>query len=167
MMKNQKTHEMDIKSKSFLTIFSLLIIGTIFGVLFSAITLQIIKNRINLNENFMNYWPSFTNNYTIITVIIFMNLILLLGLLIIYINNFQETKSSFLLGLVIFLCVLFTQSLLSIPFLDLIISISSTSPYIGFSCILLNYQSIIFPILAYLFETIALIILFYLSISLD
>lgn len=165
MKQMQKNNEMDTKAKSFLSIFLLLIIGTIIGAVISRVTLRIIQNRVGTGELITKYWPTFSNNYTLVTIIICMNITLLIGLLIIYINSFQETKSSFLLGLILFLSVLFAQSLLSLPVLDLIISISSTSPYIGFSYIVLNYQSIIFPILANMFETIALIILFYLSME--
>ena len=94
----------------------------------------------------------FVDNYVLGTVIVCMNMFLLLGLLGSYISSFRRTKSSFLLGLVLFLGVLFMKSLLSLPFISILLGNSL-------------YQSGIFSILPNMFETIALIILFYLSME--
>ncbi|HID25073.1 MAG TPA: hypothetical protein EYP23_01220 [Thermoplasmata archaeon] len=90
--------------------------------------------------------------YTLATVIICMNLMLLLGLLGAYIQSYRETKSSFLLGLTMFLSVLVVQSILSLPIIHVSVGI-------------ILYQSNLFTILPNLFEMIALIILFYLSME--
>jgi hypothetical protein len=66
-----------------------------------------------------------------------------------YVDSFRKTKSNFMLGLILFLGVLFLQALLSLPPLQLALGQSVFD--IG-----------IFNILPNLFETIALIILFYL-----
>ncbi|MBC7128644.1 MAG: hypothetical protein H5T45_02810 [Thermoplasmatales archaeon] len=65
------------------------------------------------------------------------NLVLLLALLLIYINSFLKTKSSFMLGLVFFIGVLLVQ----------------------------RFLSFYFPSMPHLFETLALIILLILSLE--
>ncbi len=155
--------QMDPKAKALVIIFILLIAGAFIGIIVSKTTLGFFENRIAQSANARPYWPAFVNNYSLVTIVICMNLSLLAGLLCSYIKSFRITKSGFLLGLVLFLMVLFVQSLLSIPFLNLIMSITSMPPKLGFTCILISYQSMIFTILANMFETIALIILYYLS----
>lgn len=157
--------QVDPKVKALVLIFILLIVGVFVGIIISKVSLGFIHGKVESVKNIRIYWTAFANNYTLQTIFICMNLCLLIGLLSSYISSFRKTKSSFLLGLVLFLMVLFVQSLLSIPLLDLIMSIGTINPQIGFSCILLSYQSITFSILANIFETIALIILYYLSME--
>jgi hypothetical protein len=88
--------------------------------------------------------------YTLVTIIICMNLALLAGLLYNYYKTFRETYSSFIIGLMLFLGVLFVQSLLSLPVLQY--TLGQTITDLGLVNVLPN-----------LFETIALIILFYLG----
>ena len=150
MMNNKP--KMDPKAKALTILFMLLIIGALLGIVLSLISLGFLKNRFVSIEGARVIWRVFADNYMLGTIIICMNLSLLLGLLGSYINSFRRTKSSFLLGLVLFLCVLFVQSLLSLPFLGILLTNS-------------GYQSGIFNILPNMFETIALIILFYLSME--
>ena len=158
-------NELDPKTKAILFIFVLLVIGAIVGIIISNVSLGFLQEKIGDRPTIRTYWSAFSSNYTLVTIVICMNLSLLVGLLSSYVSSFRKTKSNFLLGLVLFLGVLFAQSLLSLPILDLILLIGTINPQIGFSCILLSYQSVIFPILANMFETIALIILFYLSME--
>jgi len=83
-------------------------------------------------------------------IFISINLVLLLGLLGIYIKTFVTTRSSFMLGLILFISVLAVQSFLSLPILHTLF---------GFTSFGLG----VFGVLPHLFETFALIILFTLS----
>ena len=150
MMNNKP--KMDPKAKALTILFILLILGAVVGIIISLISLGFLKNRFVSIEGARVIWRVFADNYMLGTIIICMNLSLILGLLGSYINSFRRTKSSFLLGLVLFLGVLFVQSLLSLPFLGILLTNS-------------GYQSGIFSILPNMFETIALIILFYLSME--
>ena len=143
-------------------IFAFLIIGAIIGLFVSFASLAILQNRAGSIDEISPFWDSFRLNFTIDTLIICMNISLLLGLLLTYKKDYKKTKSPFLLGLVLFLLVLFVQSLLSLPILNLIVSIVEIGRQ-GALNIFLTYKSSIFGILSHFFETIALIILFYLS----
>ena len=81
--------------------------------------------------------------------ILCINISLLLGLLWIYADSFRKTKSSFMLGLLLFIGVLFVQSVLSLV-------LFSHS---------LNENLSLYGILPNMFETIALVILLYLSME--
>ena len=154
---------MDPKAKAMLVLFLLLVIGVIIGLVISMIGIRIIEsqisNRINgISGNAKNWifqqvrqnFARFSEIYALVTIIICMNLMLLLGLLYSYIKSFRETYSNFILGLILFLSVLFIQSFLSLPIIHH--SIGQTISDLG-----------IVNVLPSLFETIALIILFYLS----
>ncbi|HMA83442.1 MAG TPA: hypothetical protein VKP59_04355 [Candidatus Thermoplasmatota archaeon] len=143
-------------------IFAFLIIGAIIGLFVSFGSLAILQNRAGSIDEISPFWDSFRLNFTIDTLIICMNISLLLGLLLTYKKDYKKTKSPFLLGLVLFLLVLFVQSLLSLPILNLIVSIVEIGRQ-GALNIFLTYKSSIFGILSHFFETVALIILFYLS----
>lgn len=155
--------KMDPKAKAMLILFLLLVIGVIVGIIISVIGLRIIEsqisNRINdLTGNSRNWvyqqvrqnFARFSQIYTLVTIVICMNIMMLLGLLHSYIKSFKETYSNFIMGLVIFLSVLFIQSFLSLPIVQHFIG--QTISDLGVVNVLPN-----------LFETIALIILFYLG----
>jgi len=144
--------KMDSNAKALAILFILLIVGAVIGITISLVSLGFLKVRFGSMEGARVIWRVFADNYMLGTIIICMNLSLLLGLLGSYVNSFRKTKSSFLLGLVLFLGVLFVQSLLSLPFLGILLTNS-------------GYQSGLFSILPNMFETIALIILFYLSME--
>jgi hypothetical protein len=159
----ENTPKMDPKAKAISIIFLLLVTGLIIGLILSAVTLNSVENRIDkkiseLNENYKKVvaqyirenWRHFSEIYILVTVVISMNLALLLGLLYSYYKTFRETYSNFIMGLILFLGVLFVQSLLSLPVIQY--AFGQTITDLGLVNVLPN-----------LFETIALIILFYLS----
>ena len=152
---------MDPKAKAMLVLFLLLVIGVVIGLVISMAGLRIINFQISnrLNDINAKNWVSqqvrqnfarFSEIYTMVTIVICMNLMLLFGLLYSYIKSFRETYSNFIIGLILFLSVLFIQSFLSLPIVQH--SIGQTISDLGIVNVLPN-----------LFETIALIILFYLS----
>ena len=160
---NENTPKMDPKAKSLVILFLLLVIGVIVGIIVSMIGLAIIEEQIairikDISENSKTWvvqqikqnWERFSEMYMMLTIIICMNLALLFGLLFSYLKSFRQTSSTFLMGLVLFLGVLFVQSLVSLPIIQH--SVGQTISDLG-----------LFNILPNMFETIALIILFYLS----
>ncbi len=153
----------NFQNKTILVLFALLLIGAIIGLLVSFGSLAILQRRIGSIQEYRAIWDSFKTNFTFDTIIICMNISLLSGLLWGYKNDYKQTKSPFLLGLVLFLLVLLVQSLLSLPILNLIIALIEIGVKQGFVYMLLAYKSSIFGMLAHFFETVALIILFYLS----
>jgi hypothetical protein len=155
--------EKDPHIKAILMLFIYLVIGVVIGLIISYGSLAIIQRRIGNLESVQLIWHAFSTNFIIETIIISMNLTLLLGLLWSYKKDFRQTQSPFLLGLILFLLVLVFQSLLSLPVLDIFISIITIGARQGIANIFLTYQSAIFSIIAHFFETIALIILFHLS----
>jgi hypothetical protein len=162
--------KIDPKAKALAFVFLVLVIGVLAGFIISKISLdstdmrtktKIVVLRGNLNlkdENLKQFnrllatqiWKDFSDIFTIVTIFICINLAILLGLLVYYIDSFRKTKSNFMLGLILFLGVLFLQASLSLPPLQLALGQSVFD--IG-----------IFNILPNLFETIALIIFFYLG----
>ncbi|HHH79717.1 MAG TPA: hypothetical protein ENL13_02315 [Thermoplasmatales archaeon] len=147
----------DPKAKMLAVLLVLLILGVVMGVIISKASLSYVERQARRQGRLdssiaRGVWNAFVGMYTLGTIIICMNLMLLLGLLGAYIQSYRRTKSSFLLGLIMFLGVLVAQSLLSLPILH--VSVGTAL-----------YQSNIFTILPNLFETIALIILFYLSME--
>ncbi|RLF26822.1 MAG: hypothetical protein DRN01_03880 [Thermoplasmata archaeon] len=145
------------KEKMLAVLLILLILGVVMGAILSKASLSYVERQARrqgrLDSSIVRgVWNAFVGMYTLGTIIICMNLMLLLGLLGAYIQSYRRTKSSFLLGLIMFLGVLVAQSLLSLPIL-----------HVSVGTVL--YRSNIFTILPNLFETIALIILFYLSME--
>ena len=159
----KSSDEKDPRIQGMISLFIFLAIGVIIGLIISYGSLAIIQRRIGSIDSLQSIWHAFSTNFIIETIIISMNLSLLIGLLLSYRKDFRQTQSPFLLGLILFLLVLVFQSLLSLPVLDIIISIISIGARQGIANIFLTYQSAIFSIIAHFFETIALIILFHLS----
>jgi hypothetical protein len=153
----------DPKVKAILMLFILLIIGVIIGLIVSFGSLGILQRRIGDIDTIRLIWGAFSTNFIIDSIIICMNLTLLSGLFWSYKNSFKKTQSPFLLGLILFITVLFIQSFLSLPILNVLTSVMTIGAKQGFTNILLTYQSAIFSIIAHFFETIALIILYHLS----
>lgn len=149
---NEKQSGMDPKGKALVLLLVLLIVGAVVGIAISLISLNVAKGRIGLDETQRPVWRVFADNYMLGTIIISINLTLLLGLLWSYLHSYRRTKSNFLLGLVLFIGVLVLQTLLNLPLISIMLGNSA-------------YQSGIFIILPNMFETIALIILFYLSME--
>jgi len=153
----------DPKIKAILMLFILLIVGVIIGLIVSFGSLGILQSRIGDIDSIRLIWGAFSTNFIIDSIIICMNITLLSGLFWSYKKDFKTTQSPFLLGLILFIIVLLIQSFLSLPILNVLISIITIGAKQGFTNILLTYQSAIFSIIAHFFETIALIILFHLS----
>jgi len=153
----------DPKIRAILQLFILLVIGAIIGLILSYGSLFVLQRRIGSVDEYRAIWNSFRTNFIIETMVISLNLTLLFGLFRTYLRDFRKKQSPFLFGLIIFLLVLFIQSLLNLPLLNILTSVISIGPQRGFAGILLSYQSAIFSIIANFFETIALIILFHLS----
>ena len=152
-----------IQMKTLLMLFMLLVAGTIIGIIVSIISLSALYEKVGQSEKIAEIWSSFSTNFTIETIIVCINLVLLIALIWSYRSDFKKTKSPFILGLIVFFLVLLIQSLLSLPLLNLLTSVVTIGARQGLFYILLGYQSAIFSIIAHFFETIALIILFYLS----
>jgi len=147
----------DPKAKMLAILFILLIVGATIGIVLAKASLSYIERQARRQgrlgtEKAQQVWNAFVGMYTLGTVIICMNLMLLLGLLGAYLQSYRKTKSSFLLGLIMFLSVLVVQSILSLPIIHASVGT-------------ILYQSNLFTILPNLFEMIALIILFYLSME--
>jgi len=149
-------------NKALIILFAILIIGAIIGLFVSFGSLGLLQRRVGPIGEIQPFWNSFKLNFTLDTIIICMNISLLTGLLLTYKRDYKKTQSPFLLGLVVFLFVLLVQSFLSLPILNLIVSIVEIGRQ-GALNVFLTYKSSIFGILSHFFETIALMILFYLS----
>jgi hypothetical protein len=145
------------KTQALVYLIILLIVGSILGVAMAQIAYDKSKDAAERRwggggpppkpfpekkEFSFHFWGSI--------IFISINLVLLLGLLGIYINTYVTTRSSFMLGLILFISVLAIQSILSLPILHTLF---------GFTSFGLG----VFGVLPHLFETFALIILFILS----
>lgn len=143
------------KTKAIALVIILLIVGTIIGFALSYASLkkgkELAEKRGHPFEN-SRLVRIFVFRYMASTIIISINILLLLGLLWVYMNTYAKTKSSFMLGLLFFIGVLFIQSLLSLPILH---TLFGYTPY-GLGP---------FGVLPHLFETLALVILLVLSLE--
>jgi phosphoglycerol transferase MdoB-like AlkP superfamily enzyme len=154
------------RTKAFVAIIGLIFIGIIIGYVISLFSLQIIQTEIDelpiqIDQSritrSMNY-------YTGAMIFLSIQIMLLVGLLYVYFDSFRKTKSRFLIGLNMFIIVLFIRSILSVVSLHTIATeyirvipyVSRTFLTPGFS--VLNY-------ILYLFEVLALSILLYLSME--
>jgi len=146
-------NKIDPKTKAIAIIVILLFVGMVVGVVISYASTEYVGQRVeNLNKNIRQYVQALRDMYTLHTTIICINIFLLLGLVWIYADTFRKTKSSFIFGLLLFVGVLFVQSIVSLPVLQ---------ASLGF----LRYIPSLFEVLPNLFETIALTILLYLSME--
>lgn len=150
------------QNNAIIMLFVYLMSGAIIGLFVSFGSLAILRNRAGIIAEMNPFWDAFRFNFTLDTIIICMNIALLLGLLFAYRKDYKQTQSPFLLGLTIFLLVLFVQSVLSLPILNMLVSIIEIGRQ-GALNIFLTYKSSIFGIISHFFETMALMILFYLS----
>ena len=137
-------------AKSTLIMVVLLLVGLIFGAIVANKTFSKIEKR--MEEKYgKRITEAAKQMYIFRTVIVAINIFLLLGLLALYVNSFLKTSSNFMLGLSIFVAVLFIQSILSLPILH-----AAFGAIPSFSLV---------SALSNIFETIALVILFYLSME--
>ncbi|HEX17295.1 MAG TPA: hypothetical protein ENG60_02650 [Thermoplasmatales archaeon] len=140
----------DPTTRATLLILSLLILGLLLGYTIASLSFSKLEKRLEESKG-EKVARIARQIYIVKMVIIAMNIFLLLGLLIIYIRSFIKTSSSFMLGLSIFIGVMLAKSLISLPILGITLGIPS-----GFSML---------GVLPNIFETLALIILFYLSME--
>ena len=170
---DEEKAKMDPKAKALAILFILLIIGVAAGLIISNVGLSLLQDDFNsrydaineiatrragdnkwiqnyLSTNQQGAWENFSEMYTIVTIVICMNLFVLLGILGFYVQGFNKTKSNFVLGLILFLGVWFLQSFLSLPIIQT--TFGQTI-----------WDLSLFNILPNMFGTIALIIFFYLS----
>ena len=137
-------------AKSTLIMVVLLLVGLIFGAIVANKTFSKIEKR--MEEKYgKRITEAAKQMYIFRTVIVAINIFLLLGLLALYVNSFLKTSSNFMLGLSIFVAVLFIQSILSLPILHAAFGAIPSFSLVG--------------TLSNIFETIALVILFYLSME--
>ena len=137
-------------AKSTLIMVVLLLLGLIFGAIVANKTFSKIEKRIEEKYG-RRVVEAVKQTYIFKTVIVAINIFLLLGLLALYISSFIKTSSNFMLGLSIFIGVLFIQSILSLPILHAALGAIPSFGLLG--------------VLSNIFETIALVILFYLSME--
>ncbi len=153
-------------AKALIIIIGLFFIGIVVGFLFAQIGISEAQDILRQYDIDLSNAQErqFATIYLFSIVIIVISLALLIGLLIIYIDTYRKTKSSFMLGLILFISVLFVRSLLSlfivhalvtryIRAFPLIRDLIGNSSFGGLS------------ILIYIFEIVALSILLYLSME--
>lgn len=125
------------------TIAIVIVIGIIFSIFFAGLTYKKVYEK--MKEKGKGRYAAF--HYASYTVLVIINAFLLISLLIIYLDSYLKTKSSFMLGLVFFIGVLLIQTILLLPIVRAIF----------------GYQP--FYSLPYLFEMLALVILLILSLE--
>lgn len=139
--------QMDPKAKAIAIIIVLLIVGMIVGLVISRVSMNYAREKYQgANQRVLNLIGTL---YALSMSILCINIALLLGLFWIYADSLRKTKSSFMLGLLLFIGVLFVQSILSL----ILFPVS------------LGENLSLYGILPNMFETLALIILLYLSME--
>lgn len=140
-------NKIDPKTKAIAIIIVLLIVGMVVGLVISRVSMNYAREKNQgANQRVLNLIGTL---YTLSMSILCINIALLSGLFWIYVDSFRKTKSSFMLGLLLFIGVLFVQSILSL----ILFPIS------------LGENLSLYGILPNMFETLALIILLYLSME--
>lgn len=140
-------NKIDPKTKAIAIIIVLLIVGMFVGLVISRASMNYAREQNqDANQRVLNLIGTL---YALSMSILCINIALLSGLFWIYVDSFRKTKSSFMLGLLLFIGVLFVQSILSL----ILFPIS------------LGENLSLFGILPNMFETLALIILLYLSME--
>lgn len=160
------TKKITPRMKAFVTIFGLIFIGIIIGYLISIFSLQIIRTEIA--ELPIQVDPTritrSINYYTGALVFLSIEIILLVGLLYVYYDSYRKTKSRFLIGLNMFIIVLFIRSILSVVSLHSIaMEYIRVIPYVSRTFLTPGFSVLNF--ILYSFEIIALSILLYLSME--
>ena len=104
------------RSKAVIILVGLFFIGIVVGILFAQVGINEAKDilqdlgiRLSGGQD-----RQFSNIYTMVIVIIVTDLVLLIGLLWIYVDTYRKTKSSFMLGLTLFISVLFVRGLVTL-----------------------------------------------------
>ena len=158
--------ELNPKTKAIVTIFGLIIIGIIIGYLISIFNIEIIiteLNKLPIQIDPIRIDRS-VNYYTGALVCLFIEIVLLLGLFYVYFDSYRKTKSLFLIGLNVFILALLIRSILSVFSLQNIATeYIRVSPYVNRTFLTPGFNELNF--IVYIFEIIALSILFYLSME--
>jgi len=104
------------KAKVLIVIASLIFIGIVVGFIFSTIGFNFIKDTIQQSgyQATAAQERRFSLLYTVSMIINCVDIILLMGILWIYLDSYRKTKSSFMLGLTLFIGVLFTRSIVTL-----------------------------------------------------
>jgi len=156
MSQNIGKNTINPKIKAVSIIVLLLVIGLVVGLIISQISMNYASDRIGRqhkdNDKLSLLIRSYADMYTLETTFICINIFLLFGLLFIYLDTLKKTQSTFMMGLLLFIGVLLVQSILSLPILQTSLSHGYHIPTL-------------ISILPAMFETIALIILLYLSME--
>ena len=104
--------QMDPKAKAIAIIIVLLIVGMIVGLVISRVSMNYAREKYQgANQRVLNLIGTL---YALSMSILCINIALLLGLFWIYADSLRKTKSSFMLGLLLFIGVLLVQSILSL-----------------------------------------------------
>jgi phosphoglycerol transferase MdoB-like AlkP superfamily enzyme len=160
------TKKITPRTKALVTICVLIFIGIIIGYLLSIFSLQII--RAEIDELPIQVDPTritrSVNYYTGALIFLSIEIILLVGLLYVYYDSYRKTKSRFLIGLNMFIIVLFIRSILSVVSLHSIATeYIRVIPYVSRTFLTPGFSVLNF--ILYIFEIVALSILLYLSME--
>lgn len=160
------TKKITPRTKALVTICVLIFIGIIIGYLISIFSLQII--RAEIDELPIQVDPTritrSVNYYTGALIFLSIEIILLVGLLYVYYDSYRKTKSRFLIGLNMFIIVLFIRSILSVVSLHSIATeYIRVIPYVSRTFLTPGFSVLNF--ILYIFEIVALSILLYLSME--
>lgn len=160
------SNKMSPKGKAVIIILGLVFIGVIIGFVVSTIGLGFIRGVLqNLDIQPTEVQERrFTALYTVSIVINCIDATLLVGILLLYVDSYRKTKSSFLMGLTFFIGVLLSRSILSLvtiqslftEYIQLLPSIAKAISTTGVGS---------FSFLLNVFEIIAISILLYLSME--
>ena len=154
------------KTKAFIVITGLILLGIIIGYILSQVSLQILIDKIeNLPVQIDQTRINRSINYYIGAVIILtIELILLIGVLYVYIDSYRKIKSRFLIVLNLFIIALSIKSILSIISLHTIAAdYIQVFPYVSRTFLTPGFGILNFILTA--FEIIAISILVYLSMD--
>ena len=154
------------KTKAIITIFGLIIIGTIIGYIMSIFSLQIIiteLNKLPIQIDTIRIDRS-VNYYTGALICLSVEITLLIGLLYVYFDSYIKTKTRFLISLNIFILALFIRSIISVISLQNIANdFIKVSPYVSRTFLTPGFSELNF--IVYTFEIIALSILLFISME--
>ncbi len=160
------TNKINPKLKALIVILGLFFIGVIIGCIVSLVGLGLIRDVLqNLNIQPTELQERrFTILYSVSIVVNCIDATLLVGILVLYIDSYRKTKSSFLMGLTFFISVLLARSILSLitiqslftEYIQLLPSLAKAISTTGVGS---------FSFLLNIFEIIAISILLYLSME--
>ena len=166
MNKISLINKLNPKTKAIITIFGLIILGVILGYVISIFSLQVIiteLNKLPIQIDPVRIDRS-VNYYTGALVCLTVEIIILIGLLYVYFDSYRKTKSTFLIGLNLFILALFIRSVLSVVSLQNIATdYIRVSPYVSRTFLTPGFTELNFVV--HIFEIIALSILLYLSME--